>query len=58
LNFQEFWSGFRKAILDFDYIKLIELSQFPITIHGDQDKDPQLKITKADFNNFYPLRKK
>jgi hypothetical protein len=47
-NFQEFWSEFRKIIIDTDLIKYETVIQIPFIISGYEDNDPQLKLSNLD----------
>jgi len=51
-DFQSFWIEFRNAIISLDYIKLIELTNFPLQCHGKSDEDPQFLIYKDRFYYF------
>ena len=51
-DFQSFWIDFRGAIISLDYIKLIELTNFPLQCHGKSDEDPQFLIYKDRFYYF------
>ena len=51
-EFQSFWIDFRGAIISLDYIKLIELTNFPLQCHGKSDEDPQFLIYKDRFYYF------
>jgi len=51
-DFQSFWIEFRNAIISLDYIKLIELTNFPLKCHGKSDEDPQFLIYKDRFYYF------
>jgi len=51
-DFQSFWIDFRNAIISLDYIKLLELTNFPLKSHGIRDEDPQFLINKARFYYF------
>ena len=51
-DFQSFWVDFRKAIISLDYIKLMEMSNFPLKSHGNRDGDPQFLIYEDRFYYF------
>jgi hypothetical protein len=51
-DFQSFWIDFRGAIISLDYIKLIEMTNFPLKSHGKMDGDPQFLIYKDRFYYF------
>ena len=51
-DFQSFWIDFRRAIISLDYIKLIEMTNFPLKGHGKRDEDPQFLIYKDRFYYF------
>ena len=51
-DFQSFWIEFRNAIISLDYIKLIEMTNFPLKSHGKRDEDPQFLIYKDRFYYF------
>ena len=51
-DFQSFWIDFRGAIISLDYIKLIEMTNFPLKSHGKSDADPQFLIYKDRFYYF------
>jgi hypothetical protein len=52
-DFQSFWIDFRKAIISLDYIKLMEMTSFPLKSHGKRDVDPQILIYKDRFYYFF-----
>ena len=51
-DFQSFWIDFRNAIISLDYIKLMEMTNFPLKSHGKRDEDPQFLIYKDRFYYF------
>jgi hypothetical protein len=51
-DFQSFWIDFRNEIISLDYIKLIEMTNFPLKSHGKRDEDPQFLIYKDRFYYF------
>jgi hypothetical protein len=51
-EFQSFWIDFRGAIISLDYIKLIEMTNFPLISHDKRDEDPQFLIYKDRFYYF------
>ena len=51
-DFQSFWIDFRNAIISLDYIKLIEMTNFPLKSHGIRDEDPQFLIYQDKFYYF------
>jgi len=53
LNFQEYWNIFRESVVKFDTTKLFELCNFPITIKGDQDEEPVVRLNKNNFSTFF-----
>lgn len=54
-EFQSFWFDFRGAIISLDYIKLIEMTNFPLESHGKRDEDPQFLIYKDRFYYFLKI---
>jgi hypothetical protein len=54
-DFKAFWNEFRKAVIQEDTLKLIELTNFPLKSHGMLDEDPQIIITKEKY--FFYLNK-
>ena len=54
-DFQSFWIDFRNAIISLDYIKLIEMTNFPLKSHGKRDEDPQFLIYKDRFYYFFKV---
>lgn len=48
-DFKIFWIVFRKAIIEFDSLKLISLTKFPLKTIGNQEEDPQINIDKTIF---------
>jgi hypothetical protein len=52
-DFQSFWVEFRDAIISMDYIKLIEMTNFPLKSHGKRDSDPQFFIFQDRFYYFF-----
>lgn len=54
-DLQSFWKLFRKAVLDNDTIKLMELTRFPLDSHGRLDSDPQPKISQSDFLYYFRI---
>ena len=53
-NFQFFWDKFKKAIFNNDSVLLINMTNFPLKTHGNEDIDPQIDINK---NNFFIVLK-
>ena len=51
-DFQSFWIEFRNAIISLDYIKLMEMTNFPLKSHGKRDIDPQFPIYQDRFYYF------
>jgi hypothetical protein len=51
-DFQSFWIDFRNAIISLDYIKLMEMTNFPLKSHGKLDIDPQFLIYQDRFYYF------
>jgi hypothetical protein len=52
-DFQSFWIDFRNAIISLDYIKLIEMTNFPLKCQGNRDNDPQFLIYQDRFYYFF-----
>jgi len=52
-DFQSFWTEFRNALISLDYIKLIELTNFPLEAHGRRDEDPKFLIHQSRFYYFF-----
>jgi hypothetical protein len=52
-DFQSFWIDFRNAIISLDYIKLMEMTSFPLKSHGKRDVDPQFLIYEDRFYYFF-----
>jgi hypothetical protein len=52
-DFQSFWIDFRNAIISLDYIKLKEMTNFPLKSHGKRDIDPQFLIYQDKFYYFF-----
>ena len=52
-DFQSFWIDFRNAIISLDYVKLIEMTNFPLKCHGNRDIDPQFLIYEDRFYYFF-----
>lgn len=48
-SFQEFWVGFRNAVIENDTNKLIQSTKFPLETRGTLDSDPIVKYDKKDF---------
>jgi hypothetical protein len=51
-DFQSFWINFRSAIISLDYIKLMEMTDFPLKCKSKTDVDPQLLIFEDRFYYF------
>jgi len=51
-DFKLFWKEFRQAAIDSDSVRLMNMTQFPLKTHGDQDEDPKIDIDK---NSFYKV---
>jgi hypothetical protein len=54
-EFKLFWDEFRKAVLESDSTKLIQMTHFPLKTHGDQDEDPQIDLTSDDFKKVFQI---
>ena len=48
-NFQQFWTTFRKAVIDNDTIEIIQHTKFPLETRGPKDSDPIVKYDRQDF---------
>jgi hypothetical protein len=54
-DFQNYWNDFRKAVINSDSLKLIELTNFPLKTHGFLDQDLQFLINKERFYYFFKV---
>ena len=48
-DFLPFWIKYRETVLEMDSNKLIGMTSFPLTVMGNEDNDPVLKVSKDDF---------
>jgi hypothetical protein len=52
-SFKVFWIEFREAVLKNDTTQLINLTHFPLKIHGELDEDSILLIHENSFFSFF-----
>ncbi|MCL9771086.1 hypothetical protein NAT47_11735 [Flavobacterium sp. HXWNR69] len=48
-DFPKFWKTFRKAVISFDTIQIINMTQFPFKTRGTSDYDPTVEHNKEKF---------
>lgn len=48
-EFRLFWQQFRRAVLDGDKNGLLALTDFPLTVRGEMDFEPQRSLDSAQF---------
>jgi hypothetical protein len=51
-EFQNFYSDFRKALIQNDSLALREMTNFPLEVWGFNDNDPKFKIDASQFMYF------
>lgn len=52
-QFFKFWKMFRKAVLENDTNKILNLTNFPFETRGPLDIDPIIKVEKLNFLNIF-----
>jgi hypothetical protein len=52
-DFNQFWSIFRNATLHRDWQKLEGLTNFPLTLKGELDRDPIRRVGRREFPRIF-----
>jgi hypothetical protein len=55
LRFSLFWPAFRRAVMEKDTVRILQLTHFPFETRGESDDDPVVRYSQADFLRLYPL---
>jgi hypothetical protein len=54
-SFILFWKEFRKAIINFDTLDIMQRSNLPLKCRGPLDNDPIIKLSENKFNMVFSL---
>jgi hypothetical protein len=52
-SFQDFWSGFRSAVINGDKEKIASMTKFPFEVRGPNDSDPVIRHNRKSFMKIY-----
>src|SRR5581483_2249157 len=52
-DLKQFWSTFRSAVLQKDWSTLEDLTNFPVLVRGELDRDPVHQVRRSEFRTVF-----
>jgi len=50
---QQFWSTFRNAVIERNWSTLEDLTNFPVLVRGELDRDPVHQVRRSEFRTVF-----